>query len=199
MRKITESKHSAAGAAWSPLGTTSDGPFSRSGDPGFALGNHLFVAAQTKDLVGMRGARYYPPDIDLTAWRAIPVLRPGCGAVLTAKARGREPLVVACEDLTTATDYVFAAPIDRDLDTRYAGMRRPMRTRQPAVSTPHPAITTLRARVPSSGQPDLSSAPAESGRPADGRAGTRWYRWLNGSRVAAIAYGDMVARPAWAT
>jgi acyl-CoA synthetase (AMP-forming)/AMP-acid ligase II len=57
-----------------------DGPFLRTGDLGFLHDGELVVTGRLKDLIIVRGRNYYPHDIELTAERADPVLRPGCTA-----------------------------------------------------------------------------------------------------------------------
>ncbi len=75
-----------------------DGPFLRSGDLGFldAEGN-LFVTGRLKDLIIIRGANFYPDDIESTVTRAHPALRPGCGAAVAVEFGGEERLVVVQE------------------------------------------------------------------------------------------------------
>jgi acyl-CoA synthetase (AMP-forming)/AMP-acid ligase II len=62
--------------AW--LAGRTDGPFLRTGDLGFLSDGHLVITGRLKDLIIIRGQNHYPQDIELTAERADPVLRPGC-------------------------------------------------------------------------------------------------------------------------
>ncbi len=57
-----------------------DGPLLRTGDLGFLHGGELFVTGRIKDRIIVRGRNHYPQDIELTAERAHPAVRPGCGA-----------------------------------------------------------------------------------------------------------------------
>lgn len=59
---------------------TGQGPFLRTGDLGFIHQDRLFVSGRIKDLIIVRGLKHYPQDIELTAERAHPSLRPGCCA-----------------------------------------------------------------------------------------------------------------------
>jgi amino acid adenylation domain-containing protein len=57
-----------------------DGPFLRTGDLGFLAGGELYVTGRLKDLIILRGRNLYPQDVELTAERSHPDLRPGGGA-----------------------------------------------------------------------------------------------------------------------
>ncbi|HXU43886.1 MAG TPA: fatty acyl-AMP ligase, partial [Thermoanaerobaculia bacterium] len=65
------------------------GPFLRTGDLGFLrsgpLGAELFVTGRIKDLIIVRGRNHYPQDLELTAERSHPALRPGCGAAFSVE------------------------------------------------------------------------------------------------------------------
>ncbi|MEO3928559.1 amino acid adenylation domain-containing protein [Micromonosporaceae bacterium B7E4] len=71
--------------------------FLRTGDLGFLDGGELFVTGRLKDLVVIRGRNHYPQDIESTAGRAHPALRPGAGAAFAVTQDGREQLVVVHE------------------------------------------------------------------------------------------------------
>ncbi|SEN18920.1 non-ribosomal peptide synthase domain TIGR01720/amino acid adenylation domain-containing protein [Stigmatella aurantiaca] len=71
--------------------------FLRTGDLGFLADGELFVAGRLKDLVILRGRNHYPQDLELTAERAHPALRPGCGAAFSVDAGGEERLVLVQE------------------------------------------------------------------------------------------------------
>ncbi|HWM92617.1 MAG TPA: amino acid adenylation domain-containing protein [Thermoanaerobaculia bacterium] len=75
-----------------------DGPFLRTGDLGFlAADGELFVTGRLKDLIILRGRNYYPQDIERTAARVDPALRPDGGAAFSIERDGTERLVVAQE------------------------------------------------------------------------------------------------------
>lgn len=73
------------------------GPFLRTGDLGFLDRGELFVTGRLKDLVIVRGRNHYPQDIERTAERSHPALRPGCGAAFAVDEEGEERLVVVHE------------------------------------------------------------------------------------------------------
>jgi amino acid adenylation domain-containing protein len=79
------------------LADTGEGPFLRTGDLGFIRREELFVAGRLKDLIVVRGRNHYPQDIEWTAERSHPALRPGCGAAFAVPEDGQERLVLAWE------------------------------------------------------------------------------------------------------
>jgi amino acid adenylation domain-containing protein len=74
-----------------------EGPFLRTGDLGFLLDGELYVTGRIKDLVILRGRNHYPQDLELTAERSHPDLRPGCGAAFSVEVNGEERLVLVQE------------------------------------------------------------------------------------------------------
>jgi amino acid adenylation domain-containing protein/non-ribosomal peptide synthase protein (TIGR01720 family) len=76
---------------------TARGPFLRTGDLGFILYNELYVTGRLKDLIIIRGRNVYPQDIEATASRSHPALRPGGGAAFSLDGAGGERLVVVHE------------------------------------------------------------------------------------------------------
>lgn len=74
-----------------------DGPFLRTGDLGFFHGQQLFVTGRIKDVLIVRGLKHYPPDLELTAERASPLVRPGCCAVFAVDSNGEERAAVVAE------------------------------------------------------------------------------------------------------
>lgn len=79
------------------LADSGDGPFLRTGDLGFLKDGELFVTGRIKDLIIIRGRNHYPQDIELTAERSHPCLRPGRGAAFGVEVGGEERLVVVHE------------------------------------------------------------------------------------------------------
>ena len=103
---------------------TGDGPFLRTGDLGFLRDGELFVTGRVKDLIVIRGAKYYPNDIEATVQDTHPVLLSGRGAVFSVptESGGAERLVVVQEverdpaeptGLTDLVDVVRAAVTER--------------------------------------------------------------------------------------
>jgi amino acid adenylation domain-containing protein len=66
------------------------GPFLRTGDLGFLSedgpAGELFLTGRIKDLIILRGRNHYPQDLELTAERSHPDLRPGGGAAFSIEA-----------------------------------------------------------------------------------------------------------------
>ncbi|HEV2145780.1 MAG TPA: amino acid adenylation domain-containing protein [Longimicrobiaceae bacterium] len=79
------------------LAESGDGPFLRTGDLGFLAEGELYVTGRVKDLVIVRGRNHYPHDIEQTAARAHPALRPGGSAAFGTEHAGEERLVVVQE------------------------------------------------------------------------------------------------------
>jgi amino acid adenylation domain-containing protein len=73
------------------------GSFLRTGDLGFLRDGELYVTGRRKDLIILRGRNHYPQDLELTAERAHPALRPGGGAAFSVEVLGEERLVVVFE------------------------------------------------------------------------------------------------------
>jgi acyl-CoA synthetase (AMP-forming)/AMP-acid ligase II len=69
----------------------------RTGDLGFSVDGHLYIAGRIKDLIIIRGRNIYPQDIEETLERTHPAVRLGrCGA-FSVDTGGNEALVVAAE------------------------------------------------------------------------------------------------------
>ena len=69
----------------------------RTGDLGFLDQGELFVTGRLKDLIIIRGRNHYPQDIELTAQRSHPSLRPDSGAAFSVDVAGEERLVIVHE------------------------------------------------------------------------------------------------------
>ena len=81
--------------AW--IAGTNEGPFLRTGDLGAFVAGELYVTGRLKDLIIVRGVNHYPQDIERTAERAHPAVRPGCGAAFSVDVDGEEQLVLVTE------------------------------------------------------------------------------------------------------
>ncbi|MEG5016667.1 MULTISPECIES: fatty acyl-AMP ligase, partial [unclassified Microcoleus] len=79
------------------LSDTSEGPFLRTGDLGFLRDGELFITGRLKDLIIIRGRNLYPQDIERTAERSHPSLRPGAIAAFSVEVAGEEQLVIVPE------------------------------------------------------------------------------------------------------
>lgn len=76
---------------------TKEGPFLRTGDLGFLHDGELYISGRIKDLIIVAGANHYPQDIEWTAERAHPAIRPNHVAASSYFAGGEERLLVAPE------------------------------------------------------------------------------------------------------
>ncbi|WP_433389475.1 AMP-binding protein [Micromonospora sp. KLBMP9576] len=83
-----------------------DESFLRTGDLGFLRDGQLVITGRSKDLIIVRGRNHYPQDIEFTAERADPVLRPGCTAAFLA---GDDRLVLVHEARRQAGSVDVAA------------------------------------------------------------------------------------------
>ena len=86
------------------LAGSGDGPFLRTGDLGFLRDGELYVTGRIKDLIILRGRNLYPQDVEATAERSHPDLRPACGAAFSVEAADEERLVVVHEVSRRAAD-----------------------------------------------------------------------------------------------
>jgi acyl-CoA synthetase (AMP-forming)/AMP-acid ligase II len=74
-----------------------EGPFLRTGDLGFLRDNHLFITGRIKDVIIIRGGKFYPQDIEQTVERTHPMIRPGGAAAFSIPSATGERLVVLAE------------------------------------------------------------------------------------------------------
>ncbi|MFJ4686555.1 fatty acyl-AMP ligase [Streptomyces sp. NPDC088789] len=72
-------------------------PWLRTGDLGFLHDGELFVTGRLKDLVIHKGRNFYPQDIEASAERADPALRPNCAAAFSVDDGTAELLVLVVE------------------------------------------------------------------------------------------------------
>lgn len=73
------------------------GPFMRTGDLGFVLGDGLYVTGRIKELMIVRGRNYYPHDIEATILSALGADWKGSCTVFSLQADGSERVVAMLE------------------------------------------------------------------------------------------------------
>jgi acyl-CoA synthetase (AMP-forming)/AMP-acid ligase II len=78
-------------------GDGGEGPFLRTGDLGFILGEELYVTGRLKDIVLIDGRNHYPQDIELTVEGCDPFLQAGGSAAFSVDDGREERLVVVAE------------------------------------------------------------------------------------------------------
>lgn len=76
---------------------TGEGPFLRTGDLGVLQEDELFITGRLKDLIIIDGRNLYPQDIELTAEKAHPAIRPECCVAFSVDEGNKECLVVLAE------------------------------------------------------------------------------------------------------
>jgi acyl-CoA synthetase (AMP-forming)/AMP-acid ligase II/alkylation response protein AidB-like acyl-CoA dehydrogenase len=86
-----------------------EGPFLRTGDLGFLRDGRLFITGRLKDVIIIRGANYYPQDIEWTVQACHPALRIGHTAAFSILVDGQEELVIAQE---VERDYAEGLDVD---------------------------------------------------------------------------------------
>ncbi|WIX93025.1 non-ribosomal peptide synthetase [Amycolatopsis sp. DG1A-15b] len=77
--------------------------FLRTGDLGFSLAGQLYVTGRVTDLMVLRGRNHYPEDIEQTAERAHPALRPGRSVAFSVDDGDDEYLVLVHEVAAATT------------------------------------------------------------------------------------------------
>lgn len=97
------------------------GDYLRTGDLGFICRGQLFVAGRVKELIILGGRNYYPHDVERTAQRAHPALKPDGGAAFSIECDGAERLVVVQELLRPKSHDLQAIlrDIRRELTEEY--------------------------------------------------------------------------------
>jgi len=80
-----------------PGETTLETPHLRTGDLGFLHEGEVFVTGRIKDMIVLRGANYYPQDLEYVAQDACPQIRPGCVAAFAFEEGGEERLGLIAE------------------------------------------------------------------------------------------------------
>jgi len=70
------------------------GPYLRTGDLGFLIDGELFVTGRLKDTIIIAGRNLYPHDLELTAERSHPAVRPGNCVAFSIESGGEERLII---------------------------------------------------------------------------------------------------------
>ncbi len=78
-------------------GERGEGPFLRTGDLAFKRGDEVYIAGRIKDMIIIRGANYYPQDIEEAVEGAHTAVRKGCVAAFSYDAGDEERLGVVTE------------------------------------------------------------------------------------------------------
>lgn len=76
---------------------SADGPWLRTGDLGFIHEGQLYVTGRLKDLIIIRGANYFPNDIEHSLENCHEALRKNASAAFSVDIEGEEKLVVVAE------------------------------------------------------------------------------------------------------
>lgn len=81
--------------------------YMRSGDLGFRDGRELVFTGRAKDLIIVEGRNHYPQEIEETAEKSHPALRPGCSIAFSVDSEGPVQVVLVCE---LSRGYCLQAP-----------------------------------------------------------------------------------------
>jgi acyl-CoA synthetase (AMP-forming)/AMP-acid ligase II len=82
----------------------------RSGDLGFMDGREVVFTARAKDLIIVEGRNHSPQEIEKTAEKSHPALRPGCSIAFSIDSQGPVRVVLVCE--LSKNYYLADAPTD---------------------------------------------------------------------------------------
>jgi acyl-CoA synthetase (AMP-forming)/AMP-acid ligase II/acyl carrier protein len=111
------------------LKDTGQGPFLRTGDLGFLYKGELWITGRLKEIIIIRGANYYPQDLEILAQQNHPALRLNGGAAFAVENEGIEQLVLVqeiersylknppIEEIATVVRQAIAAEYDLHLQT----------------------------------------------------------------------------------
>jgi acyl-CoA synthetase (AMP-forming)/AMP-acid ligase II len=94
---------------------TQSGTFLRTGDLGCLHGGQLLVLGRLKDIIIIRGRKYYPQDLETTAAASSPLLIPGGGAALTIPGVRDDSLIIVHEVTRQAWRTVDADQLSADI------------------------------------------------------------------------------------
>jgi acyl-CoA synthetase (AMP-forming)/AMP-acid ligase II len=165
------------------------GPFLRTGDLGTLIAGELFVTGRVKDVIVLRGYKYYPQDIELTAERQHAAIRGGCSAAFAVESEDGETVALALE--------VDPRQLPPDQDAREELFAELVDGVRAAVTAEHGVILSLVAIVSLGGVPKTSSGKLRRGacREAllDGSLG-ELARWTAITGLAGRAVGSRLSR-----
>ena len=111
------------------LKDTGQGPFLRTGDLGFLYKGELWITGRLKEIIIIRGANYYPQDLEILAQQNHPALRLNGGAAFAVEKNGIEQLVLVqeiersylnnppVEEIATVVRQAIASEYDLHLQT----------------------------------------------------------------------------------
>ena len=125
------------------------GPFLRTGDLGAMVGGELFVTGRIKDVIVIRGYKYYPQDIELTVERQHTAIRGGCSAAFALDDGDGESVGLVIE--------LDPRQLPSDRASREAAFGEIVDTVRAAVATEHGLILSLVAIASVGGVPKTSS------------------------------------------
>ena len=131
------------------------GPFLRTGDLGTMIDGELFVTGRVKDIIVIRGYKYYPQDIELTAERQHPAIRGGCSAAFALDGVDGETVAMAIE--------LDPRQLPIDQDGRQRAFVEIVDAVRAAVATEHGVVLSLVAIVSVGGVPKTSSGKLRRG------------------------------------
>ncbi len=93
------------------IASSGEGPFLRTGDLGFMHEGDLYVSGRLKDLIIIRGANYYPQDIELVAEQSHEGINTGNSAAFSIESNDEEKLVIVAEMRRTALHKLDAEDV----------------------------------------------------------------------------------------
>ncbi|MCH5584989.1 amino acid adenylation domain-containing protein [Shimazuella sp. AN120528] len=95
-----------------------DGPYLRTGDLGYFVGDELFIAGRYKDLIIIRGRNLYPQDLELTVESCSSFIRPGCGAAFSIDHENEEKLIIVQELRKNARELIDVSHLAHQIRQR---------------------------------------------------------------------------------
>lgn len=131
------------------------GPFLRTGDLGTMIGGELFVTGRAKDVIVIRGYKYYPQDIELTAERQHAAIRAGCSAAFALDEGDGESVGLAIE--------LDPRQLPTELEDRELAFAEIIDALRAAVATEHGLMLSVIAIVSVGGVPKTSSGKLRRG------------------------------------